>query len=744
MRYTFGAYTLDTQRYELCHAGVSLQLQPKVCDLLSYLLRHRDRVVTRQELFDALWPGHFVSDDALEWVVAAARRTVGDSGRTQRVIKTIRNRGYRWMVPVVAPPHAPAEVEVLPPSPSALVAEQGLAVPLPGDGERKPVTVLTGILVHTEALTEGLDPETLLTVRRRFFTLAQQEVQRYGGTLQHFVDDGFLAFFGTPVAHEDHAQRAVLAALSLQECLRHPRDAVDPFLDGAGAVRMALHSGEVVISHLGDAPQPITLALGDTTHMAEHLLRVAVPGAIVLSDATRRLVQGMVAVETNGPVQMRGTTPPLLAYKVLGRVPQQTAGGWRGRRVVRRLVGRGRDMAMLHALLAQVAEGHGQVLGIVGEPGIGKSRLLYEFRQQVRGRSLTYLAGRCLSYTRATPYLPLLDILRQACGLTDTDTLAVMVTKVRLHLQEVGMEPEAWVPYLLRLLQIQEGTNALAILSPQAIRARTFEMLVQMSLQQSLQQPLLLEVEDLHWIDPTSEEWLALLVERLAGVPLLLLLSYRPGYRPAWMDKSYATQLALQRLTADDSRELVQAVLHPRSLAEPLLQDIITKANGNPFFLEESAQTVDEQEHRHAPQAVPETIQAVLAARLDLLPPEAKALLQMASVLGTEVSGALLQRVSALPEAILQQHLRHLQSMEFLFETRPVPELIYVFKHALLQEVAYQSLLLQTRQQVHQQTAQVLVEHFAHTVEARPELVAHHYTEAGLSAQALPHWQRAG
>ena len=230
MRYTFGDYTLDTQRYELYRADIPLQLQPKVCDLLAYLLQYRDRVVTRQELFDALWPGHFVSDDALEWVMATARRTVGDSGRAQRVIKTIRNRGYRWMVPVVAHPHAPAEAEVLPPSPSTLVAEPGLAVPLPGDGERKLVTALTGALAHTETLTEGLDPETLLTLRRRFFTLAQQEVQRYGGTLQHFVDDGFLAFFGTPVAHEDHAQRAVLAALSLQECLRHPRDAVDPFL----------------------------------------------------------------------------------------------------------------------------------------------------------------------------------------------------------------------------------------------------------------------------------------------------------------------------------------------------------------------------------------------------------------------------------------------------------------------------------------------------------------------------------
>jgi predicted ATPase len=401
-------------------------------------------------------------------------------------------------------------------------------------------------------------------------------------------------------------------------------------------------------------------------------------------------------------------------------------------------------MSTLHALLAQVENGHGQVVGIAGEPGIGKSRLLYEFRQQVRHKPCTYLAGRCVSYGQATPYLPLLDLLHQACGLTESDATDGMITKVRHFLQAVGMEPEEWEPYILRLLGREDGTAHLDTLSPQVLRARTFEALLQMQLHASHQRPLLLEVEDVHWIDPTSEEWLMALVERLAGAPLLLLLSYRAGYQPAWMGKSYATQLALQRLTTDESRRIVRAVFQTRSVSEDLVQTIEVKGEGNPFFLEELAHAVAEQGDAHPTLVLPETVQAVLATRLDRLPPEAKTLLQVAAVVGREVSSSLLQAVKALAEVPLRQRLARLQEAEFLYEARPVPELVYVFKHALTQEVAYQSLLRNTRQQYHQQIAEVLMRQFPNLVETQPEVLAHHYTEAGWHEQAIPSWQQAG
>jgi predicted ATPase len=259
-----------------------------------------------------------------------------------------------------------------------------------------------------------------------------------------------------------------------------------------------------------------------------------------------------------------------------------------------------------------------------------------------------------------------------------------------------------------------------------------------MQLHTSRRQPLLLEVEDVHWIDPTSEEWLVALIERLAGVPILLLLSYRSGYQPTWMGKSYATQLALQRLTVAESQRVVHAILPPQ--LDNLVPAIVAKGQGNPFFLEELAQTIIEQGVQQATLVMPETVQAVLAARLDRLPPEAKTLLQVAAVIEAEVPGALLQAVTALADALLHQRLARLQEAELFYEVRPVPEPVYAFKHALTQEVAYQSLLRSTRQDYHHQIAEVLVARFTDTVETRPEVLAHHYTEAGRIEQAIPYW----
>jgi adenylate cyclase len=742
MRYTFGAYTLDTQRYALEHAGIPLQLQPKVFDLLAYLIQHRDRVVTRQELFDTLWPEQFVSEDALEWLMTAARRAVGDSGRAQQVIKTLRGRGYRCVAPVEEHPHALPDAALLPVPAGALDATESPVIAQPVGGERKQVTVLACALSAVVAQAEGLEPETLHTVRQRFFTLVEKEVQHYTGTIQHFIDNTCLAFFGAPVAQEDHARRAALAALRIQESLRHPDMELAPGIGQERAVCMSVHTGEVIVGPIGAEPRQIALAVGDTTQMADHLLRLAEPGAIVLSAATERFVRDFLHLDMVPPYQVQSVPAPYTVYKVLGLSSRHTALGWQGRRVVRQFVGRAREMGTLHALLAQVEAGHGQVVGIAGEPGIGKSRFLYEFRQQVRHTPLTYLAGRCVSYGQATPYLLPLDLLRQACGLTERDTPEQTATKIGQSLQAVGMAAEAWSPYLLRLLGKEDATAHLPPLSPQALRTRIFETLIQMQLHASRRQPLLLEVEDVHWIDPTSEEWLVALVERLTGVPILLLLSYRAGYQPAWMGKSYATQLALQRLTANESQRVVQAILPPQS--ENLVPAIVAKGQGNPFFLEELAQAVVEQGAQQPMLVMPETVQAVLAARLDRMPSEAKTLLQVAAVIGTEVPGALLQAVTALADTTLHQRLARLQEAELLYEARPVPELVYAFKHALTHEVAYHSLLRSTRQQYHHQIAEVLVARFADLVETQPEVLAHHYTEAGRIEQALPCWQRAG
>jgi class 3 adenylate cyclase len=453
-------------------------------------------------------------------------------------------------------------------------------VPLALDEERKLVTVLAGALANAPKLAATLEPEAWYTLRQQFFACAQQEVQHYEGTIQHFTDDGFLAFFGMPITHEDHAQRAVLAALSLRARVRQQH--VNPGLpqEDELAVCIGVHTGQVVVGSIGDDPRLTALSMGDTTPLAHRLLHLAAPGAILLSEATRQLVHGTIRLEALGPVPGQGAAMPVPAYKALAVAPQVLP--WQRGRVLSPFVGREREMAVLQALLAQVGESRGQVVGIVGEPGMGKSRLLYEFRWQVRERQYTYLAGQCVSYGHATPYLPLLDLLRHAWGLTDADGTEMLTAKVHRGLQAVGMASDVWAPPLLQLLGVETGAKEFTVLSAQARRAWIFDALVQWSLHTSRQRPLVLEVENLHWIDPTSEEWLMALVERLAGVPVLLLTSYRPGYRPLWIDKSYTTQLVLPRLTADDSRRVVQAILDPLSVSEVCVQTMLTKADGNP------------------------------------------------------------------------------------------------------------------------------------------------------------------
>jgi predicted ATPase len=305
--------------------------------------------------------------------------------------------------------------------------------------------------------------------------------------------------------------------------------------------------------------------------------------------------------------------------------------------------------------------------------------------------------GTVSFYGRTTPYLPVLDLLRQLCGITDADPPPVVIAQVHQQLGEVGLDPEEAAPYLLHLLGITTGTERVTALSPEAHRAWTFASLRQFSLQRSQRQPLILAVEKLHWIDATSEDYLTSLVEPLAGAPILLLATYRPGYRPPWLGKSYATQLALPGLTARDSRVIVQSVLQTMPLSDALQREIVEKAAGNPFFLEELTRAVVARGDRPPPVVVPDTIQAVLAARIDQVAPEEKRLLQTAAVIGIDVSVPLLQAVVEWPEEALSRALAHLQAGEFLHETRRVSEPTYTFTHALTREVAYGSLLQERR-----------------------------------------------
>src|SRR2546427_143423 len=498
------------------------------------------------------------------------------------------------------------------------LAEKILASRSAIEGERKPVTVLFCDMVSSTALAEQLGPEGLHSLFSRFFETALAEIHRYEGTINQFLGDGFMALFGAPLAHEDHARRAVLAALDIRRALN------DRPLQLSGrlvpvSLRLGLHTGFVVVGAIGNNLRMDYTAVGDTTHLAARLQQMAEPGAIVISEATARLVRGYVALDTRGEVEVRGRSAPVPIHLVLG---------------------------------------------IVGH----------------------------------------------ACGLTEAEPPETMIEKVQVTLADVGMDATAGLPFLLHLLGVKEpsepATESLAGLSPESIKARTFEILRQMSLRASRRRPVILVVEDLHWIDRTSEEYLASLVESLPGMPVMLLSTYRPGYRPAWMDKSYTTQLSLARLTPTDSLTIVRSVMPEAGLGDPLAKMILDKAEGNPFFLEELARAVGDQGLSRPGLSVPDTVHVVLAARIDRLAEQPKRLLQTASVLGREFSVRVLEAI--WDGGPLEQHLHVLTRQEFLHERSGAEDATYVFKHALTQDVAEATILAPRRRELHLRAAQML------------------------------------
>lgn len=767
MIYAFGECVLDTHRHLLTRAGQPLHLRAKAFAVLVYLIAHRDRVVPKPELCAQVWPRQSISDATLGSTVRAVRQVIGDRGDAQPLLQTVHGYGYRWVAPVTVrteTPAAPPLVAVEGVAPSVSLPAQEAAAertagpvpiatppdqrhaPLAGGlhGEQKVVTVLCCAPVLPAAGRGQPDLDALHHLMQGFYQAVQHAVQQYGGTLQPPLGDRVLAVFGAPLAQEDHAVRAGLAALAFQQRFDTWQRTAGFPADLVLAVRLGLHTGLMAMGGLGAAPELVTALVGDVTATAVALQEQAAPGTICCSAATARLVQERGPLTSLALTPLSGAPRPTPAYLLHRGSPRRPPHGQPEGRVLSPFVGRERELATLHALLAQVEAGRGQVVGIVGEAGMGKSRLVAEFSHHLAARGLTVLTGRCLSYGSATPYLPVRELLRHHCGLTETDPPAQSTATLARHLQDWGMAVEEAMPVLLDLLGLPDETSALTTLSPEARKARLLRTLTQLWLQSSRQGALVLIVEDLHWSDPSTDEWLLALVERLMGTPLLVIGTYRPGYRPGWLDKSYVTQVALQSLSSQDSLQVVQAVLPSTAHTAALVPHLLAKAEGNPFFLEELARTVLEQDATAAVPTIPETVQAVLLARLDRLPGPTKRLLQAAAVIGKDVTLPLLRAIADVPEARLQHDLAHLQTAEFLYETGPVPEAQYTFKHVLTQEVTYQSLLRRTRRQYHAHIAQALEAHFPAVAAVQPELLAHHYTEAGRAASAIPYWQRAG
>ena len=625
------------------------------------------------------------------------------------------------------------------------------------EGERKQVTVLFADVKGSMELAEQVDPEEWHKILDRFFQILTDGVHRFEGTVNQYTGDGIMALFGAPIAHEDHAQRACYAALRLGEDLQRYGQDLKRQRGLQFAVRIGLNSGEVVVGKIGDDLRMDYTAQGHTVGLAQRMEQLADPGKAYLSEHTARLVEGLFRLGDLGLFTLKGVHDPLHVYELQGVGPLRTRIEVAAHRGLSRFVGRRDQLEQLRRAWEAARAGHGQIVAVMGEAGIGKSRLFHEFKVPLRAQC-PVLETFSVSHGKAYAYLPLIDLLRTYFHIALEDDERARREKVTGKVLALDRTLEDTLPYVFALLGIADPTSALPQMDAQMRRRRTLEAVKRILLRETLDQPLTLICEDLHWFDGETQAFLDLLVESVATARLLLLVNYRPEYHHGWGSKTYYTQLRLDPLGKAEAGELLAALLGAGAAAglDRLQGLILDKTEGNPFFIEEVVQTLAEEgllrgergsyrlEKVPAELHIPVTVQGLLAARIDRLPAPEKELLQLLAVIGKEFRFGLAQRVAAQPEEELHGLLAGLQAREFIYEQPAFPEPEYTFKHALTQEVAYGSVLAARRQVLHERTAQAIEDLFRYNLDTQYAELARHYSRTDNTAKAVEYLRLAG
>jgi class 3 adenylate cyclase/tetratricopeptide (TPR) repeat protein len=607
------------------------------------------------------------------------------------------------------------------------------------EGERKQVTVLFVDVSGFTALSARLDPEDVHALMTQAFEIMLAEVHRYEGTVNQFLGDGIMALFGAPIAHEDHAQRAVRAALGIQRALEDYQRELERERALTFKVRQGLNSGLVVVGSIGSDLRMDYTAVGDTTNVAARLQQAAEPGSIVIGETTHRLVADYFDTRPLGELSVRGKAKSIHAWTVEAAREGRTrldAGAQRG---LTPLVGRVRELEALEAAFARARAGHGQVVFVVGEPGIGKSRLLYEFRG--RSSDADWREGHCLSFGRATAFHPLIDLLKRWVGIDERDADDVAVAKVERAVAAIGDDVRAAAPYLRYLLSLGPADAAITALDPRERRGGIFEALRRMILRAAEQRPQIVVIEDLHWLDRATEEFLAVLADSVPASPVLVIFTYRPGYAQPFGERTYHTRIVPAPLSERESAHMAAVILSSDALPDTLRSAIAAKAEGNPFYVEEVVRSLHEagairvENGRFVLTArlddvvIPETIHDVIMARIDRLDEAPKRTLQTASVIGRDFTQRLVERLSAV-RGQSDALLRELRAVELIYEKSVFPEVAYRFKHALTQDVAYRSLLVQRRRDLHGLIGAAVEELYADRLTEHYEILAHHFSLA--------------
>ncbi|MGA7870144.1 MAG: adenylate/guanylate cyclase domain-containing protein [Candidatus Binatus sp.] len=621
-------------------------------------------------------------------------------------------------------------------------------------GERKTVTALFADIKGSMDLMEGLDPEEARAIVDPALKLMIDAVHRYDGYIVQSTGDGVFALFGAPVAHEDHAQRGLYAALRVQEEMKKYSAGLRAAGNPPVEVRVGLNTGEVVVRSIrtGDAHTEYT-PIGHSMSLAARMQMLAPTGSIVITEQTQKLTAGYFDLKPLGPARIKGVSEPVNVYEVIGIGPLRTRLQMSASRGLSKFVGRRAELEQLDKALELARAGHGQIVAAMAEAGVGKSRLSYEFKMRKQSEALV-LEAFSFSHGKASAYLPVVDLLKTYFRIADRDDERTRREKVTGKVLALDRALEDTLPHLFALLGIPVGDARLDEMDPSIRRRRTREAVKSLIVRESLNQPLIVIFEDLHWIDAESEALLNLIADSLGTARILMMVNYRPEYRHNWGSKTCYTQIRLDPLGAENTAELLSAMLGDERALAPLKATIIERTQGNPFFIEEMVQVLFDQGVlvRDGPVSlakpltsieIPSTVKGILAARIDKLAPADKDLLQSLAVIGKEFPIGLIRRVVGRSDDELAPMLSNLQAAEFIYEQPAFPENEYTFKHALTQEVAYGSVLMERRRILHERTAAALEAMFAATLDDHLAELAHHYGRSANVPKAIEYLRRA-
>ncbi|MDO8615818.1 MAG: adenylate/guanylate cyclase domain-containing protein [Dehalococcoidia bacterium] len=625
------------------------------------------------------------------------------------------------------------------------------------EGERRTVTVLFADAAGFTPLSERLDEEDVYDLMQGCLARMMDAVHHYEGTVVQFTGDGVMALFGAPIAHEDTARRAVAAGLEMQRALEeYARDVHERDRGIECRFRVGLNTGPVVVGKISDDLDMEYTALGDTVNLASRMQELAEPGTVHLTENTYRLARDYFECEPLGALSVKGKSAPVVAYKALReKSTVRTRFQAATERGLTPFVGRAQELNVLRGYFQQAQRGQGHVAFVSGEAGLGKSRLLLEFRRSILDEPIRWLEGHCSSYGKRIPYLPISDLIKRNFGVDEGDNDARIIRRVEEGIADWEDAAKATAPYLKYLLNVDPGDPAIVVMDPLVRRAGILDGLRALVLQESRNRLLTVVVEDLHWIDEKSEDALRALVDVVATAPVFMVLTYRPGYAHSLGERTYHSRMSLGHLQAEESATIAERVLQVSALPEPVRQLITSKGEGNPFYIEEVTKSLMESgvlrksngsltvERPIGEISIPDTIQEVILSRIDRLEREARDAIQLASVIGREFTVRLLQRISDV-DAKLDDLLGGLKVLELIYEKAYFPELSYMFKHALTHDVAYSTLLLERRKALHRLVAAAIEELYADRLPEHYEALAYHWYEAQDWEKALEYLDKAG